>query len=242
MTGWTDDVIAEVYDSPKSAPNTLDRQYHVLYTTECHKGGISDETRMVVTNNGTKYRLAKYDAKNAVVMKDGNSHELTLSEQQNVSALQFLMISAEGESTVEFIANYADGTQSEPMEYDVADWYSENEGEGEAVYGLGRYSTYEYEYDSNLNFRLFEFAMALSPQLKVKSITVRRTSSSGYPTLLAVAKKGATSGIDNIFTDETADRRVVGIYNIQGMQVHNPTSGIYIVRYSDGTAKKIAVK
>lgn len=243
VSGWTDDVIAEVYDSPRSAAGSLDRTGHVLYPTECGEGGIADETRVVITNNGTKFRLAQYNSNNAVTMKDGNSHELTLNDPQEVSALQFLLISAEGESTVEIVANYADGSKSEVAEYDIADWYSTSEGNGEAVYGLGRYNKDDYEYDSNLNFRLFEVAMAVSPKQPVKSFTIRRTSTDGYPTLLAVSKKGiGSSGIEDIFTDGNAERRIIGIYNIQGVRVENPKTGLYIIRYSDGSAKKVVIR
>lgn len=246
ISGWNADVIAEVKDSPRSASGSLDRNDNVLYPTEIGEGGIADETRIVVTNNGTKFRLAKYDQNNALVIKNADSYELTLNEPQKVSALQFLLLSTEGESTVEFTANYADGTSSEPMSYEIQDWYSKNEGEGEAVYGLGRFNKYDYEYDfeygGSCNIRLFELSMAVSPKLDVKSVTVRRTSASGYPTVLAVSKKGISSGIDDIFIDNNSNREVEAIYNLQGIRVANPTNGIYIIRYTDGSSSKVIIR
>ena len=51
------------------------------------------------------------------------------------------------------------------------------------------------------------------------------------------------SGIDEIvITPEEDDAIPVAYYNIQGIEVKNPASGFYIVRYSNGTTKKIVIK
>ncbi len=49
-----------------------------------------------------------------------------------------------------------------------------------------------------------------------------------------------TSGINNLVSSE-ADRSVVGVYNLAGVQVdgNNLEKGLYIVTYSDGTSEKV---
>ncbi len=50
------------------------------------------------------------------------------------------------------------------------------------------------------------------------------------------------SGIANVETDTTNGEKVVGIYSIDGQQLNSMQKGINIVRYADGTTKKVLVK
>lgn len=57
---------------------------------------------------------------------------------------------------------------------------------------------------------------------------------------LAVANK-VNTGIDNIGAD---DRRIEGIYTVSGLRVDesNPAPGVYVIRYTDGSASKHIVR
>ncbi len=58
--------------------------------------------------------------------------------------------------------------------------------------------------------------------------------------LLAAAKQEHTSGISSVFIDFGDD---VQIYNLNGSRVQNAEKGkIYIIRYSDGTTRKVFAK
>ena len=57
------------------------------------------------------------------------------------------------------------------------------------------------------------------------TLDAHSTTEAEYPT-----------GIHNIMVD---DRNVEGIYDLRGIKVTNPDKGIYIIRYNDGTAKKV---
>lgn len=241
ISGWNEDVIAERYDSPSSASGSLDDGGHVFYTTDCGDGGIADDTRVVVTNSGTKYKLAQYNANNALVMTNSDQHTLTLNKPQAVGALQLLMTSTEGESSVEVTANYADGTKSEPVSFTVKDWYAKENGQGEAFYGLGRYAKYDYEYDSDLYFRLFEFTMAATPTKTLQSIDVKRTSTSGYPIVLAVSKKASATGIERVNNAGDA-QTVVAIYNLNGMRLQKLQKGVNILKLANGATRKVIVR
>ena len=48
------------------------------------------------------------------------------------------------------------------------------------------------------------------------------------------------SGIRSINSDTA--REIVAFYNMQGIRVSNPSVGLYIVRYTDGTTAKVLVK
>ncbi len=51
------------------------------------------------------------------------------------------------------------------------------------------------------------------------------------------------TGINGIFTDnKTADKRIVEYYNLNGQKVNATRKGIQIVRYADGTTRKMIMK
>lgn len=50
--------------------------------------------------------------------------------------------------------------------------------------------------------------------------------------------EGVGSGVDNV---QTGNVTVVGVYTLDGIPAENPAHGIYVVRYSDGTVRKIAI-
>ncbi len=51
-----------------------------------------------------------------------------------------------------------------------------------------------------------------------------------------------TSGIYDIITDETANPTVVGYYTINGQRFDAPQKGLNIVKYSDGSVKKMIIR
>ena len=51
----------------------------------------------------------------------------------------------------------------------------------------------------------------------------------------------ATPAVEDIATD-SASRTVTGVYNLQGQRVASPKGGMFIVRYSDGTAVKRVIR
>lgn len=58
---------------------------------------------------------------------------------------------------------------------------------------------------------------------------------------VAIAVTG-TGGVDNVGTDDDPTVVIVGYYNLQGVASQQPFEGLNIVRYSDGTAKKICIR
>jgi hypothetical protein len=45
------------------------------------------------------------------------------------------------------------------------------------------------------------------------------------------------TGIDNVAV--TGSKQIQGIYNVNGQRVTRPEKGIYIIRYTDGSAAKV---
>ena len=109
-----------------------------------------------------------------------------------------------------------------------------------------RYQTTEDEIDDNDHFlREKTYSFDVNNTKKLKAIKIE--SDKWYvANILAVSGTGLPSemsGIDEIIiTPEEDDAIPVAYYNIQGIEVKNPSSGFYIVRYSNGTTKKIVIK
>ena len=157
----------------------------------------------------------------------------------------FRSISANGESNVAVTIGYEDGSESDPETITIPDWYGD--AAGTALHGFDRIFadnnswTYDVdEFDGQNNFRLFEFAIGLDKNKKFRKVSFEHSTNRRYPTILSLATVKASSGIDSINGDN--DAIVIAVYNLQGIEVKNPSTGIYIVRYSDGTTRKVAFK
>lgn len=84
----------------------------------------------------------------------------------------------------------------------------------------------------------------------MRSLTLRSTGS-GHPTVLAIAKHGMkgdeTTGINQIDGNLNVNGSLNGnadivIYSVNGQRLSTLQPGINIVRYGNGTVKKILVK
>ncbi len=251
VTGWSHDVIAESKDMSSSVNGTLDDQGWVLYSTSVAKtGAVAGDDRIVKTSAGTEFKLADYTQNNALVLKTADeSKDIVFDEPANCEELYFLMISANGRSEVETVANYEDGTQSELSEFRPDDWYSMFPSGDEAVYGISRIITKNADnyiagdIDTRYSFRLYEFTMPTDKSKRIKSVTFTSKKSSSYPTILGIAKKGyyVPTGIVSVDTEEGAGE-IQGIYNINGMRLNAPQRGINIIRYKNGSTKKVIIR
>ena len=61
-----------------------------------------------------------------------------------------------------------------------------------------------------------------------------------FPEMPVFSLKSSTNGITD--TQTSADVREVARFTIDGKRINQPQRGINIVKYSDGTVKKVVVK
>lgn len=239
VTGWNMDVIAE--KNIDDVTGYLDDASCALYAAGCkEEGAIAGNDRKVKTRSGFEFILPPYDSDNALVMKNGGENTLTVTNPEMCEELHFLFISANGASTASVVVNYEDGTESDAASFIAYDWYSNSAAGDEAVYGLGRIQSSSF--DTRLKFRLYEFTMPTDATKKITSLTVSRTSYSGYPTLLAIGKKGYKPNVNAIDNFGQEEIKIVGIYSLNGMKLNNIQKGINIVKYSNGTTRKMIVR
>ena len=251
VTGFNYDVIAESKPCAKSTNGYLDMQGWVFYTTSVQEGGaIAGDNHIVKTASGKEFKLADYAQNNALVLNEsGVSHDLVFDNPEKCSELYFLMTSTGGQSDVEVTANYDDGTTSGTSVFNPDNWFSYYPSGDEAVYGISRIPTTtipgfftEDVPDNNYKFRLYEYTLPTDRNKKVKSVTFK-TDSYSWPTILAISKTGynvatdITSTVKNVF-----EKEIQAIYTINGIKLNAPQKGINIIRYTDGTAKKVIIR
>ena len=247
FTGWKHDVIAESTPANEFTTKYLDKDGWVLYTSAVkEEGAVAGDDRTIVTSKGTVFTLEPYDAPNALRLDAyDDPAELTAVNPSFCEQLHILAISANGDCDVEVTVGYEDGSTDEPQTITIQDWYGD--ATGTALHGFDRIfannDSWENdvdEFDGQNNFRLFEFTINLDATKKFRKVSFQHSKNRTYPTILALAKAEKTTGIDSIESD--GDKTIEAIYNIQGIEVKNPTSGLYIVRYSDGSTRKVIIK
>lgn len=252
ITGWNADVIAEATPAKSHSNMVLDDQGWVLYSDGVQsRGSIAGSDGIVKTNAGTLFKLADYAANNALVMKTtGEAHELTFETPSRCKEVYLLVLSTNGISKLDVVANYEDGSSSAKESFSIADW-NDRYASGAAKSGLSRIITKgswlydEDEVDWNYQFSLYELSMTTDDSKTVKSLTLTSTESGKYPTILAVSKmagkQSTPTGIENI-ENRPAVNAAAGIYTINGVKINSLQKGINIIKMADGTTRKVVIK
>ncbi len=250
ISNWRDDVIAESRPSALSTTTTLDDSGWVFYSSGIQDAGaLAGADRTLVSAKGTKFVLAPYDEPNAYVLKKKYEDcTINFATPSYCEELQLLVLSANGNTKVDVRLNYDDGTMTARKTYSVYNWGVSSSSAAKS--GLGRiitkksvgHSSDEID-DSGVN--VMEIAVPADINRKVKSIFVEAQEPGRYPTILAVSRtgyKGIQSGIEDI-ADNGDDAEIEAIYNLQGIRVSDNTlPGVYVVRYTDGSVRKVIVK
>ncbi len=251
ISNWNADVIVEEKDATAHATAALDTQGWCLYTKNVQeKGALSDESRKVVSKSGVTYQLADYTKNNAYRMKAGRGWQtLNFTTPVECEELYVLLICANGDGNISIQAVYEDDTQK-MISVQPGDWFESYYSSDAAVRGLGRIKRgdaddfVENQIDERYQFRLFDYTIETDKTKKVKSIDVYNSSWNGcIPTILAVSRKGkqVSTAIRTIPNGKT-EIKVVGIYNLNGIRLNAPVKGLNIIKFSDGSTKKVLVQ
>lgn len=256
VTGWTDDVIAEGLPSKSYVTGQVDSDnYWSLYTPAVQeKGAIAGDDRMVHSVSGLKYQLQPYDQKNSVTLRE-RYDEAILTLKTPVLCQKFHLLAFSGDdfqAAINVTPIFEDDSEGDEKYYSLSRWDRDDDYAIGKTFGVvfsgktDRYQTTEDEIDDNDHFlREKTYSFDVNNTKKLKAIKIE--SDKWYvANILAVSGTGLPSemsGIDEIIiTPEEDDAIPVAYYNIQGIEVKNPSSGFYIVRYSNGTTKKIVIK
>ena len=242
VSGFNKDFIAEKR-STDAANYRYDWMY-ALYSSDIQEdGAVANADRELTTNKGTTFRLAPYGDNNVLIVNSSTPQELELLTPVSASALHFLTFSTSGNPEVEFVANYADGSKSEPFSFSIPFWEDNGEDNGAAVTGVKLYDVYyDYVEDSPV-LSLYQCDMPVAAAKQVKSVSVARAESAyGTAGILAVSKSDTATSVGTVAAGDSGNGGIAAIYNLQGMLVDKLSPGVYVVKYNNGKTKKVFVK
>lgn len=251
--GWNADVIAEQRSANKHTSESIDSDGWVFYTQAVDGNGGLPTNGKLTDKKGVVFQLSDYTKDNALILtheheayplifdKPFKAEELyVLATATNVSAYSSMNISAK--------VYYEDGS-TEQTALECEDWIAAFGGMGESVYGLGRMMRSSggwYKPDDICkprNVRLFTLVVPTDKSRNIEKVEFERNSD-GRAIIFAVTKKGYKDIVNSIDHDVVTnpDRKVIGIFTIDGLSVRSLQKGINIVRYSDGKAVKVLVR
>ena len=145
--------------------------------------------------SGLHFQLADYSGNNALRFHNsGDTGTLAFVTPQNAGAIYVCGLSGSGASDFEITVNFSDGTSQLFSGLNFPDWYAS----GGSVVGIGRVSTSDNHTEgSSTAPSMFEVALNLDPANYAKiinSITIHKTTSTGYLGIMAVSAEDLCSG------------------------------------------------
>ena len=251
MSGWLHDIVAEGLPSNSHINYFIeDEDTYAIYTASVHeKGGLPDDG-FVRSSTGKKYQLAPYTGNNAIslnkdVLQDAQLDFVEPSRCEMVHILMFSGANSSAHISVKPI--YEDSSEGDYTAWTITRYDRTNTGDAGVNFGIIRAgntsSKNPLDKITDTDHFMFEKNLTVDPSKKLKALAFRSTNY--YSTnVIGISKTGyrdATSGIDRVETP-ASERTVIAIYNLQGVQVKKPVNGLYIIRYSDGTSKKVFIR
>lgn len=240
VRGWNGDVIIESLPASSHSTGAIDGNRSFYSEKVINEGGLPTD-RVIVSNSDIEYRLAAYEGNNALhLTSSGQSGDIVFDNPFSTSELCMLATSGKGQSEMELVVNYTDGTSSSPLKITVRDWSVRNPVGDEAVTQLGCMTVSDSSPGSDCHYCLFEHSISCDADRQVKSVTIRQNNNATLSVLAFSRMEKTSTAISG--PSVTGERTVVGIYSVDGVKLSQPKSGLNIIRYSDGTARKVIVK
>jgi alpha-mannosidase len=188
LTGFNADVICNTANC--AGTQSLDGT-RTFYSAEKKEEGSIPAT--ILSKAGVEYRLAPFDANNALTIGENgtNAGTLTFSEPVQTAELWLLGMSANSSKKMRVTVNYADGSRSEPAIFSFPDWHQSN-GAITAFYGLGRVRASDGSLENNFTFGLFERVILTDSEKTALSVDFSMEETGSHTTVFAISafKKG----------------------------------------------------
>ena len=245
--GWNADIVADRLPATQSTTITIDGSNRAFYSAGVRSnGGLPISQSIVSANENVRYRLQAYDGDNALTLQQyGAEGTLTLSAPIETSELFVLGTSGSGASNVSVQLNYSDGTSSDAGSYEIRDWSvrSEQLQGDEAVTALGNIRRDNNSYSSDNHYCLFDFSVPVDREKQLVSVTFT-ANNNAYASIMALSRiVELPTDVDALAViTQHADRQPTAVYSLGGMQQRGMRRGLNIIRYNDGTIRKVATK
>lgn len=150
----------------------------------------------VASTPGLSYTLASYSSNNSLrLLTAGTSGTLTFSTPAPALSLYVLATGGSGDTTVNAVVNFSDGTSQAATSLSITDWYG---GSNYAIQGIGRINLTNNTLESGngTNPRLYQIPLpiATANQSKnIQSVTFTKTGAGGIPNIFAISADLYTS-------------------------------------------------
>ena len=242
--GWTADIVVEKLPAVNNTSLTIDASNRALYSSQLRSsGGLPADGYIISANENVKYRLQDYTANNALALhRSGEQGTITLSTPIETSELFILATSGNGASTVNVTLHYADGTETNAGTYQIRDWSvrSEQIQGNEAVSGLGNIRRDDNSYSGDNHYCLFDFSVPVDENRLLNAVTFT-SQANAYASILALSRivSTPTDANQSVTIHHHADSQPTSIYSTGGIQQRGLRRGLNVVRFSDGTVKKV---
>ena len=258
-SGFNVDVIdANLSDIASNATGPLDghsshfmsEDFPGAYGTNLPSSGF------LTSEGGYEYQLGDYlqnncfyigiNARDSHTLGFPSSGTVTFQENPNATKLAILCIGTNKGYDLGFNlkVNYTDGTTDNMGSIPVSDW-CENDHADRAYVTSQRY--FHASQIQSINVQLSEVVVDVDKTKKIKSVTIAtecQDGTWGYGCVgffaFTVVKEEASTGITTL--DNPSANVVKSIWSLNGQKRTHLEPGMNIVRYEDGSVKKIMVK
>jgi hypothetical protein len=238
-SGYNADVIAEATPTSSYASIGLDKWNYAFYSSGTGKSNpLAGSDGKISASTGVNYQLASYASNNVLRLEENGEGTLDFTTPVTTDKLYVLGISADGTSSVTATVLYSDNTTAD-FTLSLSDWCASGSGTV-ALSGIGRVNTANDDFNTSQGCHLNECTIATSKSTTITGVKFKNTSSGSKANIFALSMKAETTGIGR--TLSTGERTLTGIYNINGMQMSALQKGINILKYSDGTIRKIIIR
>ena len=245
-SGWNADIVADRLPALQSTTLAIDGSNRTFYSALIRgTGGLPGNRAVTSANENVAYRLAPYDAANALSLQTpGASGTLLFAQPVETSELFILGTSGNGASSLTVTLNYADGTTEEAGIYTVRDWSVRQPQGDEAVTALGNITRSNSQYSSDNHYCLFDFSVPVDADRLLESVTFE-ANNTAYASVMALSRvvSNETDIAEVRGYGGTEVRGYEGTFDLQGRRLPATTSArpasITILRSADGTVRKV---
>ena len=203
VSGFNRDVVFE--NQPYATPQPFDTGNDAWFqagakdvNAAIQNNGLPSGSGPFTSTNGTSFQFQPFSGNNVLELGayDPNVGTLTLTSPQTYNQLAILATSAEGGTSGSLLINFADGSQSIPIPFTAADWYSASGALLNSVYRATAASTNNAFAIDARPFDMSEIDLNLSSlglnAKAIQSLTFSNTLGAGELGVFAVSG-GATT-------------------------------------------------
>lgn len=196
-------------------------------------------------------------ANNALVLKGNKvsgadvSGTLTFSTAQKAGSIYVCGTSTDGNTPLSVTVNYSDATNVVDT-ITFYNWDSSQYAASAVLKGLGRMASKKCwagvagTTQGGNNFMIFQSSIDTDKTKDIKSVTIAKTNPDGgsccaiFAVSVSNLTKEETLGIGGV--KATQEHVATSYYNVSGAQVQGLQKGVNIIKYSDGTTRKVVVR